>query len=114
MEKIQLFLNKWGLLIIILLLVLVKFNTCNTENHVERLEKKITSLEKHIATNDSLDREINFIERKISILETAKEVVYTNNAIIRTVKRPDDVMNDYSEKIKILQEKRDKLNATRK
>jgi hypothetical protein len=48
------------------------------------------------------------------MLETAREVVYTNNAIVRTVARPDDVMNNYSQKIKALQLKKEKLNANRK
>lgn len=94
--------------------MLIKFNTCNTQNHVEKLEKKITSLEQNINYNDSLDREINAIEREIATLETAREVVYTNNAIVRTATRPDDAMNSYTEKIKELQNKREKLNATRK
>lgn len=94
--------------------MLIKINTCNTQNHVEKLEKKVTSLEQNINHNDSLDREINAIEREIATLETAREVVYTNNAIVRTTTRPDDVMNSYTEKIKELQNKRKKLNATRK
>ena len=38
-----------------------------------------------------------------------QEIVYTNNAIVRTTARPDDVMNEYSKKINELQKKLDKL-----
>jgi len=114
MNKTLIFLNKWGILIILTLVLLTFFDTCGVKTHVERLEKKITSLEQKTNSNDSLNRVISSIEREISILETSREVVYTNNAIIRTTKRPDDVMNDYNQRIKSLQEKRDKLNVTRK
>ena len=114
MEAIQSFLSKWGTMITLFLIITITFSTCGVKSHVERLEKKITSLEKYIATTDSLDREIYSVEREITMLETAREVVYTNNAIILTLVRPDDVMNEYSNKIKILQEKKDKLNAARK
>jgi ribosomal protein S3 len=42
---------------------------------------------------------------KINALEIAREVVYTNNAIVRTTERPDDVINKYNNQIKELQEK---------
>jgi PBP1b-binding outer membrane lipoprotein LpoB len=114
MEKIHNFINKWGLTISLVLIIAIFFNGCSVKSHTERLERKITSLEKQINYNDSLNREINSIEREISMLETAREVVYTNNAIVRTVARPDDVMNNYSQKIKALQLKKEKLNANRK
>lgn len=114
MNTIQTFLSKWGTMIILLLTLTITFSTCGVKSHVERLERKVVSLEQHIATTDSLDKEIDAIDREITTIETAREVVYTTNAIVRTVQRPDDVMNDYSQKIKVLQEKRDKLNAARK
>ena len=64
--------------------------------------------------NDSINREIQAIEREISNLEIAREVVYTNNAIVRTTERPDDVMNNYNKKIKDLTEKLNKIKNVRK
>ena len=114
MEVIKTFISKWGILIILFLNIIVFFNTCGNKGRVEKLEKKITNLQQAIISSDSLDRAISSIDREISILETAREVVYTNNAIIRTITRPDDVMNTYSQKIKELQLKKEKLNAARK
>jgi hypothetical protein len=41
--------------------------------------------------------------------QTAREVVYTNNAIVRQVTRPDDIMNQYTTKVEELRKKLDKL-----
>lgn len=43
-------------------------------------------------------------------LETARRVVYDQNTIVRTTKRPDDVMNEYDAKIKELRKKLNALN----
>jgi len=114
MNIILTFLSKWGNLITILLILTITFSTCGVKGHVERLEKKVVSLEQQINYNDSINREVQSVEREISMLETSREVVYTSNAIVRTATRPDDVMNEYSQKIKTLYQKRDKLNAARK
>lgn len=103
MEKIQLFLNKWGLLIIILLVILIKFNTCNTENHVERLEKKITSLEKHIATNDSLKEVKQTFEMEIYNLKVERHVLHNMNEIVLKNIRPSERISEIDNQI-------DKLN----
>ncbi len=114
MSNILTFLNKWGLIITILFCIAIFFNTCGVKGNQEQLEKKVKSLEQTIAFNDSINKEINSVEREILMYETAREIVYTNNAIVRTTERPDDVMNEYGQKIKALQIKREKLNAARK
>lgn len=114
MDNILAFLNKWGVSVLILICMVTFFNTCGVKGDVERLDRKIKALEQTIIFNDSINREINSIEREILMYETSMEIVYTNNAIVRTTERPDDVMNKYSVKIKELQIKKEKLNATRK
>ncbi len=114
MNNILAFLNKWGVSIIIFICLITFFNTCGVKGNQEQLERKVKSLEQTIAFNDSINREINSVEREILMYETAREIVYTNNAIVRTTERPDDVMNQYGNKIKSLQTKREKLNAARK
>lgn len=115
MNTVLTFLNKWGLAIITMICITIFFNTCGVKGNQEQLEKKVKSLEQTIAYQDSINKEINSIEREISMYETAREVVYTNNAIVRNkIERPDDIMNEYGQKIKALQIKRDKLNAARK
>ncbi len=114
MSNILTFLNKWGMVITIIFCMTIFFNTCGVKGNQEQLERKVKSLEQTISYQDSINKEINSIEREISMYETAREITYTTNTIIRTVQRPDDVMNEYSNKIKALQIKRDKLNAARK
>lgn len=116
MEKIRLFLNKWGVAILIIMSLLIFFSTCGSKSQNERngrridaLEKTISSLDSTLATKVSND-EIEIL-LEIVTLETARRVVYDNNTIVRTTKRPDDVMNEYDVKIKEL---RKKLNALKK
>lgn len=109
MEKINQILGKYGIIMLLVFSILTFFNTCGTKGKIQQNNKRIEALEKSMVKSDSLNREIQSIEREISNLETAREVVYTNNAIVRQVTRPDDVMNDYSNRIKELQKKLDKL-----
>lgn len=114
MNAITGFLNKWGLTILVVLAILTMFNTCGVKSKVERLDKNVQKMEMTNNYNDSINREIQAIEREISNLEIAREVVYTNNAIVRTTERPDDVMNNYNKKIKDLTEKLNKIKNVRK
>lgn len=105
MEKINKILGKYGIIMLLVFSILTFFNTCGTKSAIKQTNKRIDALEQR----DSLNMEILSIEREISILKTSREIVYTNNAIVRTTARPDDVMNDYSRKIDELQKKLDKL-----
>ena len=110
MNKILGFLNKYGMLILILLGLSVFLNTCGVKSNIERTGRRIDKLEKTVATTDSIlslkiSSERMDILLKINALEIAREVVYTNNAIVRTTERPDDVINKYNNQIKELQEK---------
>lgn len=105
MEQINKFVTKYGMIILIIFSLLNFFNSCGTKSSIKQTNKRIDNVIKR----DSLNMEIQSIEKEIVILKTAREVVYTNNAIVRTTARPDDVMNDYSKKIDELQKKLDKL-----
>ncbi len=110
MKKVLDFLNKYGILILILIGFTVILNTCGTKGNIERNGRRIDKLEKVVNTTDSiLSLKISSnkmdILLKINALEIAREVVYTNNAIVRTSERPDDVINEYNNQIKELQEK---------
>nr|QBM02745.1 hypothetical protein [uncultured archaeon] len=85
-------------------------NTCGTKSVNERNGRRIDKLEKAIIMTDSIlslkiSSEKMDILLKINAIEIAREVVYTNNAIVRTSERPDDVINKYNIQIKELQEK---------
>jgi len=102
MEKLQTFLNKWGLLIIIILMMLIKFNTCNTQNHVEKLEKKITSLEQQINYNDSLDKIKRNYEMEIYNLKNERSVLHNMNEIVLKNIRPSQRISEIDDKIEQL------------
>ena len=105
MEKINKILGKYGIIMLLVFSIMTFFNTCGTKSSIKQTNKRIDA----VIERDSLNMEILSVEREISILETSREIVYTNNAIVRTTARPDDVMNDYSKKINELQKKLDKL-----
>ena len=109
MNEIIEFFKKWGIIMTTVFSLCAVWNSCGTTGRLDRTNKYIQSLEKRIQYNDSISRERNAIEREISNFEIAREVVYTNNAIVRTTERPDDVMNSYTNKIKDLQEKLNKI-----
>jgi hypothetical protein len=110
MKKILEFIGKYGMLILIFMAMLIFMNTCGTKGNIERNGRRIDKVEKSLNTTDSiLSLKISSdrmdILLKINALEIAREVVYTNNAIVRTTERPDDVINKYNTQIKELQEK---------
>lgn len=104
------FLKKWGILIITLLNVMIFFSTCGTKSKIEKVEKRLNT----VIYNDSIQNEINAVDREILLNETSREVVYNWNAIVRTTERPDDVMNKYNLKIKELVREKEKLKNAKK
>lgn len=104
------FLKKWGILIITLFNVMIFFSTCGTKSKIEKVEKRLNIS----IYNDSIQSEINAIDREILLNETSREVVYNWNAIVRTTERPDDVMNKYNLKIKELIREKETLKNAKK
>lgn len=110
MKKVLEFLNKYGNLILIILGLLIVLNTCGTKGNIERNGRRMDKLEKAVSSTDSIlslkiSSEKMDVLLKINALEISREIVYTNNAIVRTSERPDDVINNYNNQIKALQEK---------
>jgi len=110
MNKILNFFNKFGLLITTLLVFIIFINTCGVKGNIEKngrrsdkMEKSLSNIDSIVSTKVSEDRLKIMLE--INGLEVAREVVYTNNSIVRTTQRPDDVINSYNQKIKELQNK---------
>lgn len=110
MKKLLDFLNKYGILILILLGIVIVFNTCGSKGtvvtqsrRIDKVEKALKSLDSTLATKISSEK-MNIL-LQINAMEIAREVVYTNNAIVRTTIRPDDAINNYNNQIKELQEK---------
>lgn len=109
MDKINKILGKYGVLTLVILSFLTFIDTCGTKGKIQQTNKRIDQLERTINQRDSINAEIQSLEREINMYQTAREVVYTNNAIVRQVTRPDDIMNQYGTKIDELRKKLDKL-----
>jgi len=90
------------------------FRSCSALKENKKLRKEISILSSEI---DSLTILINKnfdkiytkkeLDKRIEIegLRTSKRILYDWNTVIRTVKRPDDIMNEYDKKIeKLLKE----------
>lgn len=114
MSKTETFLNKYVMYALYAVMALSLFGnirSCGVEKDVSRLKRDTNeSLEKLKNSVDSLMRnsyskeELN-IRMSIEGYEVSKRMLYDQNAIVRTVTRPDDRMNEYDQKIKELREK---------
>jgi hypothetical protein len=108
--KIENFMNSYVLYAIYALLffsMLSSFRSCGTNREVSKLKKevgdlnyKVDSLTTNIYTKPELD-----IRMSIEGYEISKRMLYDQNAIVRTIVRPDDRMNEYDSKIKELRAK---------
>ena len=82
-------------------------NSCSAKKETERLRKEVDSLNTQIdVLNDKLYTK-DQLDTRLEILgyEVSQRLVYSENAIVRTAKRPDDIMDEYGKKIKELNEK---------
>lgn len=103
-------LNKYVVYAIYVLAVMSMVNGCNSCNtskevnkirkEVDTLEAGISNLKNHIYTKEEADTRM-----AIEGYEISKRMLYDQNAIVRTVMRPDDRMAEYDLKIKELREK---------
>ena len=110
MKKILELTTEYGTFILLVFVLLIFIDTCGVKSSVEKVSKRQDKLERTVdTTNTILSQKISSekmdILLKINALEIEREVVYTNNAIVRTSVRPDDIMNKYSSEIKLLEEK---------
>jgi ABC-type Fe3+-hydroxamate transport system substrate-binding protein len=101
MEKINKILGKYGIIMLLVFSILTFFNTCGTKSAIKTTNKRIDAVEQR----DSLNIEIQAIEDEIISLETSKRTLYDWNKVVRTTERPDDLMNQYDNKIKELRKK---------
>lgn len=108
--KLTEILNKYVTYVLYILLVLSfigNIRSCSTnkdisktKRNVEILSNKIDSLTNVIYSKEQLNVRIS-----IEGYEISKRMLYDQNAIVRTVTRPDDRMREYDLKIKELEEK---------
>lgn len=96
------------------------FLTCLTTCQTCTTRSKMAKMEKREAKRDSVLVQIinrSFTAEEIDLLlrinanEIAKEVVYSNNAIVRSVTRPDDYINKKEQEEKQLRDELKKQRA---
>lgn len=108
--KIDIFVNKYvtyALYAFLLVSLAVNFRSCGVSSNVNKLKREVKSLSVevdslrgNIYTKEELDTRI-----AIEGYEISKRMLYDQNAIVRTVMRPDDRMAEYDQKIKDLHAK---------
>ncbi len=90
MKAIHEFLNKWGITILVVVSMAIFFNTCGVKGKVERLDKKVKSMELTIYKNDSIQNVSNNIEMEIYNLKVERSVLHNMNEIVLKNIRPSE------------------------
>jgi hypothetical protein len=101
------FLEDNKMIIIIVLGILLWFNSCSNNRNVESKLKhaNIEAIARDSVYNNIIkELKILEIQNQIEHLKTARRIVYDNNSIVRTTTRPDDVINNYNTEIEKLRE----------
>jgi hypothetical protein len=113
-------LNKYGVIVVISLLVLVFLQTCGTRNNskqtkviAEKILVKLDSIDLNLNRSYIISSEELRLMNEIQKLQTIKQVLYDWNSVVRTVVRPDDRMNYYDTEIKKLENQLNQLRANK-
>jgi len=111
MEKINIILAKnvmYAIYALALVGLLGWFRGCSTSKDLTKMKKEVVELTNRVNTADSLLQNIDNSEDldlklEINGFQISKRLLYDQNAIVRTTKRPDDAIKEYDEKIEALQ-----------
>jgi hypothetical protein len=91
MRKIFEFLDKWGVRVMIIPVLITFLKTCSTNGRIERLEKQVTSMEvKTEKSVDSLSFELKK-EIKIEGLESERRMIQSTNREMMDVRRQEKI-----------------------
>jgi len=112
--------NKYGNMVIFVFVLFIFLQTCNNKtklNNIKIVDDKIYSQTDSIQTNfdDSyiISKEELRLMLDIQKYQTAKQVLYDWNSVVRTIVRPDDRMNYYDNKIEELEKELSRLRANK-
>lgn len=106
--------NKYVMLAIYALAIMSMVNGCNscsTSKEVSKMRKEMDTLQagmsdlKNQVKTQYYTKEQADTRMSIEGYEISKRMLYDQNAIVRTVMRPDDRMAEYDQKIKELRDK---------
>jgi len=98
------FLKKNFIIIVTVFLLFSLLKSCNDVRTLNEVQDTINALKDSTYSKIEVDKkfEIQSIENEIIGYEISYRMLYDNNTVIRTKERPDDIMNNYVEKIKDL------------
>lgn len=94
--------------VIVFVIFVTFFKTCSISRRIDYLENKIDKLSEDVNSikNDGVLNRGDFINyMEIYRLKTLKDALYDQNAIVRTVIRPDDRIHYYDSLIEVYQKK---------
>ncbi len=116
MEKLTITLHKNVLYVIYIIGILTLFNFfrgCSTNKEDGRMRKQVEALTNEIDTlrETTYSKKEQDIVFRIEGYRISKRVLYDENAIVRTILRPDDRMNEYDQEIEKLQKELEDLHA---
>lgn len=82
-------------------------NSCSTSKEIAKLRKEVDTLENTVSVLKAQTYTKEQIDVRFAIegYEVSKRMLYDQNAIVRTVMRPDDRMAEYDENIAELKKK---------
>lgn len=108
--KIEVLANKYVVYVLYLLLFfsfMTNLRACKTNKELNSLKKEVSLLKNEVdtLTNSVFTKKEMDVRLRIEGYEISKRMLYDQNAIVRTIIRPDDRMIEYDNKIKELQEK---------
>lgn len=102
MNNIQTFLSKWGLIILIMFSLLTFFNTCGVKGKVDRLDKKVISLEKDNLARDSIRSAELIVNMEIYNLKLERSTLHNMNEIVLKNIRPAERIAEIDKEIDLL------------
>lgn len=90
--------TSWAIMFFMTFVIMLQ--TCSTRKKTDKALEMIEQIHNRVDSLPTLPQ----IEKQFRIegLEISKRMLYDNNAIVRTVIRPDDKMNEYDQEIKKL------------
>jgi hypothetical protein len=99
---------------VVALIVLISFKSCSTQKRINReviprlkdMTERVERIENETLALDEVELIIEIIGYDISY-----RMLYDNNLVIRSTRRPDDIMNDYTQKRKQLVKKLNTLKS---
>lgn len=93
---------KIAIYVILFFSLIINIKTCSISTNVRILEEQINAI-KEVQNEHPSVKEVELL-MKIIGYDISYRMLYDNNTIIRTTKRPDDIMKEYTDERQKLQD----------